>query len=84
VRWLASYRYDNADKIRKIEVPVLVIHSRGDEIIPFDQGERLFELANEPKRMLELEGGHNDGFHVSRDTYRPALRDFIHHSLSAE
>lgn len=84
VRWLASYRYDNADKIRKIAAPVLVIHSRGDEIIPFEQGERLFALANEPKQMLELEGGHNDGFHVSRDRYRPAVRDFIQHSLSAE
>lgn len=84
VRWLASYRYDNADKIRKIQAPVLVIHSRGDDIIPFEQGERLFSLANEPRQMLELEGGHNDGFHVSRDRYRPAVRDFIRHSLSTE
>ena len=82
VRWLASYRYDNAEKIRSITAPVLVVHSRDDEIIPFEQGERLYALANEPKQMLVLEGGHNDGFHVSRDRYRPAVRDFIRHSLS--
>ena len=84
VRWLASYRYDNADKIRKIAAPVLVIHSRGDEIIPFEQGERLYAQASEPKQMLELQGGHNDGFHVSRERYRPAVGGFIRHSLAAE
>ncbi len=84
VRWLASYRYDNAGKIRNITAPVLVIHSRGDEIIPFQQGMRLYMLANEPKQMLELSGGHNDGFHVSRALYRPAVEEFIRHSLAAQ
>ena len=83
VRWLASYRYDNAAKIREISVPILVIHSRDDEIIPFEQGEQLFAAANEPKQMLELSGGHNDGFHVSRDEYRPVVEAFIHKSLVA-
>jgi fermentation-respiration switch protein FrsA (DUF1100 family) len=84
VRWLASYRYDNAAKIRDISAPVLIMHSRDDEIIPFSHGERLYALANEPKRMLELRGGHNDGFHVSRDDYRPIVGDFIRDSLAAE
>ena len=84
VRWLASYRYDNVEKIQDIAAPVLVIHSRDDEIIPFRQGKRLYTLANEPKQMLELRGGHNDGFHASRDLYRPAVGDFIRQSLAAE
>jgi len=84
VRWLASYRYDNAEKIQDIAAPVLVIHSRDDEIIPFRQGKRLYTLANEPKQMLEMHGGHNDGFHASRDLYRPAVGDFIRQSLAAE
>jgi fermentation-respiration switch protein FrsA (DUF1100 family) len=84
VRWLASYRYDNAAKIRNISSPVLVMHSRDDEIIPFAHGERLYALANEPKRMFELRGGHNDGFHVSRDQYRPVVGDFIRDSLASE
>jgi fermentation-respiration switch protein FrsA (DUF1100 family) len=84
VRWLASYRYDNAGKIRNITAPVLVIHSRDDEIIPFEQGKRLYTMANEPKQMLVLRGGHNDGFHVSRALYRPAVEEFIRHSLAVE
>jgi fermentation-respiration switch protein FrsA (DUF1100 family) len=84
VRWLASYRYDNAAKIRNISSPVLVMHSRDDEIIPFAHGERLYALASEPKRMFVLRGGHNDGFHVSRDVYRPVVGDFIRDSLASE
>ena len=84
VRWLASYRYDNAGKIREITAPVQLIHSRDDEIIPFSQGERLYAAANEPKRFLELHGGHNDGFHVSRGIYGPAVNEFIGESLASD
>lgn len=84
VRWLASYRYDNAEKVRKFTAPVMVIHSRDDEIIPFGQGEQLFAAANEPKQFLELDGGHNDGFHVSRKVYRPAVEAFIGESLASD
>jgi fermentation-respiration switch protein FrsA (DUF1100 family) len=84
VRWLASYRYDNAEKVRKFTAPVMVIHSRDDEIIPFGQGEQLFAAANEPKQFLELDGGHNDGFHVSRKVYGPAVEAFIGESLASD
>ena len=84
VRWLASYRYDNAEMVRKFTAPVMVIHSRNDEIIPFGQGEQLFAAANEPKQFLELGGGHNDGLHVSRTVYGPAVEAFIGESLASD
>jgi fermentation-respiration switch protein FrsA (DUF1100 family) len=84
VRWLARYRYNNAGKIRAIAAPVLVIHSREDEIIPFSHAEQLFELANEPRQMLELSGGHNDAFYVSRELYRPAVEAFVRGSLASD
>ena len=81
VRWLASYRYDNGDKVARITRPLLIIHSRGDEIIPFEQGERLFQQASEPKQFLELRGRHNDGFYVSRDEYLVAIGAFLESAL---
>ena len=81
VRWLASYHYDNGDKVARITRPLLIIHSRGDEIIPFEQGERLFQQASEPKQFLELRGRHNDGFYVSRDEYLVAMRVFLESAL---
>lgn len=81
VRWLASYRYDNGDKVTRITQPLLIIHSRRDEIIPFEQGERLFRRASEPKQFLELRGRHNDGFYVSRDAYLEAMGAFMENVL---
>jgi uncharacterized protein len=56
---------------------VLVIHSRGDDIIPFSHGERLFAAAREPKEFLELRGGHNDGFVHMTPEWTKALSAFL-------
>ncbi|MGB5178343.1 MAG: alpha/beta hydrolase [Gammaproteobacteria bacterium] len=77
VRFLVRYKYDSAVKIGRISSPLLMMHSRDDEIIPFSQGEELFAHANEPKRFLELNGGHNDGHHASHEAYTKALQQFL-------
>ncbi|MCK5481725.1 MAG: alpha/beta hydrolase [Gammaproteobacteria bacterium] len=77
VRWLSRYQYDTRKKLANIHSPVLIVHSRDDEIIPYSNGERLFEAANEPKQFLELRGGHNDGFMVSGKEYTQGLDSFI-------
>jgi fermentation-respiration switch protein FrsA (DUF1100 family) len=37
--------------------PLLIIHARGDEVVPHTHSEKLYELAAEPKKLLLLEGG---------------------------
>ena len=37
--------------------PLLIIHARGDEVVPYTHSEKLYELAAEPKKLLLLEGG---------------------------
>ena len=76
-RWLTRFRYDNRTAIAAVDSPVLVIHSRNDEIVPFFHGQALFEAARGPKRLVELRGGHNDGFVVSARTYYDALDAFL-------
>ncbi len=77
VRLLARYRYDNLDRIASVRVPVLVVHSSGDEIIPFSHGQALLAAARSPKQFLELRGGHNDGFLASEADYRRGLVAFL-------
>ncbi|HTL59076.1 MAG TPA: alpha/beta hydrolase [Candidatus Limnocylindrales bacterium] len=60
VRRLASIRYDTCSKLPRINVPVLVMHSRGDELIAFRHCEKNFSAAREPKLFCEIGGGHND------------------------
>ena len=77
VRWLSRFSYDAAEYVAKANCPVLVVHSRDDDIIPFSHGQMLFEAANEPKQFLEIQGSHNDGFFVSGKQYQDGLDTFI-------
>ena len=77
VRLLSRYRYNNLDKVERITSPLLVVHSREDDIIPYAHGEQLFAIANEPKQFLELRGRHNNGYHVSRKVYTETLQQFL-------
>lgn len=79
VRWIARTRYENLAKIGRIQAPLLILHSREDEIFALAHAERLFAAATEPKRLVVLTGGHNDAFLVSAETYRAALREFLGH-----
>ena len=46
-----------------IAAPLLVIHGKRDNTVPFKYGQRLFELAAEPKEALFLPGAsHNNLF----------------------
>jgi alpha-beta hydrolase superfamily lysophospholipase len=74
---LTRFRYDTRASLRLVTVPVLVIHSRDDEVVPFRHGQALFEAAPEPKRFLEIAGGHNDGFQRSHEAYRAAFTSFL-------
>ena len=76
-RWLTRIRYPNYRYIQQVSSPVLVVHSRDDEIIPFSHGEKLFELARQPKSFLELRGGHNEGFLMSGRRYVDGLDNFL-------
>lgn len=76
-RYLSRLQLDTRAAIARAPCPVLVIHSRGDEIVPYAMGEALFAAAPQPKTLLTLDGTHNDGFWVSRDAYLRGWHDFL-------
>ncbi|MDZ7702880.1 MAG: alpha/beta hydrolase [Trueperaceae bacterium] len=55
---LMRNRFDSADKIARVDAPILFIHAQDDQTVPYSQGRRLFELAAEPKRFVDIDGGH--------------------------
>lgn len=77
VKMLSRYRFDNASKIGRLACPVLVTHSPEDDLIPYEMGQKLYELAPEPKRFIELSGAHNDRFYYESDIYINGLREFF-------
>ncbi len=77
VRLLSRFDYATVETVRNVSCPILVIHSRDDELIPFAHGRRIFEAANEPKRFVAISGSHNDGFIESGADYINALSSFL-------
>jgi uncharacterized protein len=77
VRWLVRNKYDTVGKMAGLRAPLLILHSRQDEFFPLSHAERLLAAAPEPKRLVELRGGHNDAFLASEATYRGALQEFV-------
>lgn len=82
VRLLSRYHYPVARYLKSVASPVLVVHSRDDELIPFAHGRRLFEIANTPKQFLEIRGSHDGGFLETGRAYSDALRGFLQQHLS--
>jgi hypothetical protein len=76
-RLLCRFSYDTLARLRGVKCPVLIAHSRTDEMIPFAFGKRLFEAANEPKAFVALTGGHNDCGIATDSDLRTALRQFL-------
>jgi len=77
VGWLLSTHYANRQKLARIHVPVLVLHSRADRVIPFEHARRNFAAANAPKTFCELRGDHNDAVSASGREYQDAVRQFL-------
>jgi fermentation-respiration switch protein FrsA (DUF1100 family) len=76
-RWLSRFSHATRDYVRDVRCPVLVTHSRDDEIIPFHHGEAIFASANEPRSLLVLHGGHNDAFLRDERAYIEGMRTFL-------
>jgi hypothetical protein len=61
VKLLMKDRYRNIDKIAEVKAPLIVLHGRLDNVVPYKLGRRLFEAASEPKHMITVPiAGHND------------------------
>ncbi len=70
--------YDSLSKIGRLNMPLLVLHGERDELIPFAEGQALFEAAAEPKAWHPISGaGHNDTYLVGGDAYFHRLATFV-------
>ncbi len=75
---LLKTKYDSLSKIRNIKVPILIMHGDKADLVPFEHGKRLYDIANEPKEFYTIPGaGHNDTHIVGGDEYFDVIRNFV-------
>jgi fermentation-respiration switch protein FrsA (DUF1100 family) len=72
-----SYKFDSLSKIKRANAPKLFLHSIDDEVVPFRMAQKLFSAAKEPKRLVQLNGGHNTAFLDYPAKYTFAISSFI-------
>jgi pimeloyl-ACP methyl ester carboxylesterase len=70
----------NIDKIKSFYKPTLIIHAEYDHIIPFSQGQALYEASPAgDKRFLKIpHADHNTIFQYGMPEYLDAIKSFAH------
>ncbi len=74
--WTIPDDYEGVDQIANISpVPLMIIHSVRDGIIPFHHGQVLYEAAGEPKQFLQTDTPHAATFIIP--AYKDTVRKFL-------
>ena len=71
--------FRNIEKIKQFNKPTLIIHAEQDHIIPFSDGQALFEASTDPNKiMLKIpNANHNDIFAHGFSEYLAAVKALI-------
>ena len=76
-KFFSKFSYETREYIKNTNVPIIIIHSRDDEIIPFSHGEKLYQAAKGEKKFVEIQGTHSNGYMQSYEKYMEKLNSFI-------
>jgi fermentation-respiration switch protein FrsA (DUF1100 family) len=77
VRLVLVDRYDTQRYIRDVHMPLLILNGEKDRVIPVAMGRKLYQIANEPKRLVTFpNGGHSD-LYINGNTALEAVRSWI-------
>ena len=82
VRLLLRERFDTLERVAKLDVPLLVLHGRGDEIVPFEHGVDIARAGS--AELLELSGGHNSGGFGTQPEVAARVEAFVREALGVQ
>ncbi|MDJ1501540.1 alpha/beta hydrolase [Xanthocytophaga agilis] len=69
--------YSAKEDIASVEVPKLIIHSKEDKEVPFEQGQVVFNAAKDPKTFWETTGKHIDAAKVAGPEYAERIEKLL-------
>ena len=75
---LITQRFDAVKKVAHIGSPLVVVHGEEDRLIKPEMGQRLFDAASEPKRLVRVAGGsHHSTNSVGQEQYRAVIAELF-------
>ena len=77
VRLIATQRFPSIDRIGSIACPSFFCTRLRTQSSPIAQGRRLFAAAPEPKRFVEVKGGHDNAFRIDGRVYYGAIGELL-------
>ncbi len=75
--FLLGSKFDSLSKIKSLKIPVLMIHSKNDEIVPYRLGRKLYDAFSGQKDFLTIDGGHNESFYNNLNAIEEKIKAFI-------
>jgi fermentation-respiration switch protein FrsA (DUF1100 family) len=71
--------FRNVDKIKNFDKPTLIIHAEFDHIIPYSDGQTLYDASpSKDKKLLKIPGAnHNDIFMRGLQEYLAAVKNIV-------
>ena len=77
IRLVMRNPFESIAKVDRVHSPMLFLHSPEDDIVPYEEGRRLYDRALTPKRFVDVRGGHIDANEVDRAVFFGAIRAFL-------
>ena len=74
---------ETAESAARLRAPLLVVHSRDDQVVPFDGSKRVIAVASGPKRLVAVDGAGHD-FLGRRDWLARLVSHWLARRLGAE
>jgi alpha-beta hydrolase superfamily lysophospholipase len=70
------------EDIKRVHVPVLIVHGKNDSFIKSNYSKLLYDAANEPKQLLLIDGAeHNNVWEIGSETYENSIATFFEEHL---
>jgi fermentation-respiration switch protein FrsA (DUF1100 family) len=70
------------EDIKRVHVPVLIVHGKNDSFIKSHYSKMLYNAANEPKQLLLIEGAeHNNVWDIGGKMYEDSIASFFEEHL---
>jgi fermentation-respiration switch protein FrsA (DUF1100 family) len=70
------------EDIKRVHVPILIVHGKNDSFIKSDYSKLLYDAANEPKYLLLIEGAdHNNVWEIGDEVYENSVTSFFEKHL---
>ena len=77
VRLISHTEFNTKDRVKRFLFPKLIIHGRPDTVIPYEHGQRLYQMASEPKRFLDVYRDHNTGPLGLGQEFKQVVKEFV-------